>query len=183
MRGIHTGVVCTVCLWVQPLFAQSSEIAPMRVSAGEVLTFHSQSRLIPSSDNPLDALPKGTILRVKILDTIDSNTETDGITFRGTLDSPLADGHNATIAQEHAEVRGLLVLLRSRTHPEGFRYELLLTGIRVQGKMQDLTATLNASLFDAAKRVETPKPPDETSHRESSPGVQPTSPGNSNAPK
>jgi hypothetical protein len=47
-------------------------------------------------------------------------------------------------------VRGLLVLLRSKTHPEGFRYELLITRLIDHGKSYDLTASLNPSFLDPA---------------------------------
>jgi len=40
------------------------------------------------------------------------------------------------------------VLLRSKTHPEGFRYELLVTGLTDRGKSFDLTASLNSSFLD-----------------------------------
>jgi hypothetical protein len=36
-------------------------------------------------------------------------------------------------------------LLRSRNHPEGFRYELLITSLNDRGKNYDLTASLNSS--------------------------------------
>jgi hypothetical protein len=132
-----------------PVFAQSSTVTPIHVAPGKVLTFYSQTRLAPSPENPFDALPKGTVLRVRLVDGIDSTTEADGAAFRGALDSPLLDSHNAVLADKNAQVRGLMVLLRSRAHPEGFRYELLLTGLGIGGKMQDLTATLNLSLADA----------------------------------
>ncbi|PYT50576.1 MAG: hypothetical protein DMG43_14765 [Acidobacteria bacterium] len=52
------------------------------------------------------------------------------------------------IVRSEAEVRGLLVLLRSRSHPEGFRYELLITGLTDRGKSYELTASLNPSFLD-----------------------------------
>lgn len=179
MRCIRVGILCVLSWSVRPLFAQSYDIAPMHFAAGNVLTFYSQNRLNPSPVNPLDVLPKGTLMRIKLLDEIDSSTQTDGAPFRGILEGPLADGHNAALTEEHAEVRGLLVLLRSRTHPEGFRYELLLTGVNVHGKMQELTATLNPSLFDTVKSVSIAKPHEEAGPRESLPNVQPASSGNS----
>jgi len=179
MHRLRIAFLCVLWVSVQPLFPQSFGIAPLHFSAGEVLTFYSQSRLYPSSDNPLDALPKGTALRVKLLDGVDSNTEADGAPFRGILEAPLADGGNTALAEEHAEVRGLLVLLRSRAHPEGFRYELLLTRISVHGKMRDLTATLNPSLFDTAKSAPIGKPRDDRSPRESPPNSRPVSSGDS----
>src|SRR5215831_9799592 len=164
MRKIHPGVLCAIILWAYPLFAQSSGVAPVQLPLGSVLTFYLQTRLNPSAQNPLDGLPKGTVLRVRLLDAIDSNLEADGAAFRGILDAPLTDEHKATLVEERAEVRGLLVLLRSRTHPEGFRYELLLTGISVNGKMQDLTAILNPTFGDHAKPTQLEKPPVESNN-------------------
>jgi hypothetical protein len=54
------------------------------------------------------------------------------------------------IIRSEAEVRVLLVLLRSRNHPEGFRYELLVTRLTDRGKSYDLTASLNPSFLDPA---------------------------------
>src|SRR6516162_3180480 len=162
MRKIHLGVLCAIALWIHPLFAQSSRVAPVQLPVGSVLTFYLQTRLNPNAENPLDGLPKGTMLRVRLLDAIDSNLEADGAAFRGILDAPLTDEHKTTLVEEHAEVRGLLVLLRSRTRPEGFRYELLLTGINVNGKMQDLTAILNPTFGDHPKPAQPEKPPVES---------------------
>jgi hypothetical protein len=78
-------------------------------------------------------------------------------------------------------VRGLLVLLRSRTHPEGFRYELLLTGINVNGKMQDLTAILNPTFGDHPKPNQPEKPPVENNNpADTANSVGQPSPGSSN---
>jgi hypothetical protein len=44
--------------------------------------------------------------------------------------------------------------LRSKTHPDGFRYEVLVTGVTDHGKSYDLTASLNPSFAD----VPTPPP-------------------------
>lgn len=180
MRKIRLGVLCAITLSIHPLFAQSSGVAPVRVPVGSVLTFYLQTRLNPNAENPLDGLPKGTVLRVRLLDAIDSNLEVDGATFRGILDAPLTDEHKTTLVEEHAEVRGLLVLLRSKTHPEGFRYELLLTGIKINGKMQDLTAILNPTFGDAPKSTQPEKAPVESSPADTANAVGQTSPGTSN---
>jgi hypothetical protein len=80
-------------------------------------------------------------------DAIDSGVDRDGAEFRGSIVAPLVSGGEVIIRSE-AEVRGLLVLLRSRSHPEGFRYELLVTRITDHGKSYDLTASLNPSFLD-----------------------------------
>ena len=97
----------------------------------------------------MDALPKGTVLEVRILDSIDSDSDRDGTEFRGTLVTPLVS-EGEVIVHSEAEVRGLFVLLRSKTHPEGFRYELLVIRLIDRGKSYDLTASLNPSFLDPA---------------------------------
>jgi hypothetical protein len=82
-----------------------------------------------------------------MLDSIDSDVNHDGAEFRGSITASLALGGEVIIHSE-AEVRGILVLLRSRSHPDGFRYELLVTGLTDQGKSYDLTASLNPSFVD-----------------------------------
>jgi hypothetical protein len=150
MREIRLGVLCAILL-SNSVLAQDPSVTPMHIPAGSILTFYSQTRLNPQIGNPLDGLPKGTLLRVRLLDSIDSNAEADGAAFHGVLERPVIDTHNAVVAEEHAQVRGLLALLRSKNHPEGFRYELLLTGVDVNGKMKDLTAILNPTFFEAPK--------------------------------
>ena len=59
--------------------------------------------------------------------------------------------NNDVIVHAEAEVRGLFVILRNRNHPEGFRYELLLTNVTENGKSLDLTASSNPSFADAQK--------------------------------
>ena len=51
-----------------------------------------------------------------------------------------------------AEVRGIFALLRSRNHPEGFRYELLITGVNDRGKNYTLTASLNSSFREVSEQ-------------------------------
>jgi hypothetical protein len=142
-------VLCAVSVFTVSSFAQVSTpgIEPIRVPAGTVLAFHLQTRLRHTEGDPIDALPKGTILHVKILGPIDSNVDRDGSEFRGTVASDLSMGDGVVIHSD-AEVRGLFVLLRSKTHPNGFRYELLLTELSDHGKSYLLTASLNDSFFD-----------------------------------
>jgi hypothetical protein len=84
-----------------------------------------------------------------MLDSIDSAADRDGAEFHGTLVTPLVlEGE--VIVHSEADVRGILVLLRSKTHPDGFRYELLVTGLTDGGKSYDLTASLQPSFLDPA---------------------------------
>src|SRR5712691_11154272 len=147
MHRSLVAVLCLISLLASASHGQSPSIAPMRVAAGTVLKFHVQTRLHPTAGDALDALPKGTVLQVRILDSIDSGVDRDGAGFHGSLVAPLIlEGE--VIVRSEAEVRGLLVLLRSRSHPDGFRYELLVTGLTDRGKSFGLTASLNASLID-----------------------------------
>jgi hypothetical protein len=148
MRHSFAAVLCSISLLASAAPAQGPDVVPIRVTAGTVLKFHLQTRLTPTAGDALDALPKGTVLQVKMLDTVDSATDRDGTEFGGTLAAPLLLGSEVIVPSD-AEVRGLLVLLRSKSHPDGFRYELLLTGITDHGKSYDLTASLNPSFLDS----------------------------------
>jgi hypothetical protein len=148
MRHSFAAVLCSISLLASAAPAQSPDVAPIRVTAGTVLKFHLQTRLNPTAGDALDTLPKGTVLQVKMLDTVDSAADRDGTEFHGTLAAPLLLRSEVIVPSE-AEVRGLLALLRSRSHPEGFRYELLLTGLTDRGKSYDLTASLNPSFLDS----------------------------------
>jgi hypothetical protein len=138
-------LVCAAGLSPIAARAQSSDIAAIRIPAGTILSFHVQTRLKAAAGDALDALPKGTVLRVKMLDAIDSAVNRDGTQFRGVLASSIASG-DQVIVHADAEVRGLFALLRSASHPEGFRYELLVTGLVDHGEAYTLTAFLGAAL-------------------------------------
>jgi len=150
MRRYAFAVVCYFAVLTGVSQAQNSGIRPMHVPAGTVLTFYLQTRLNPANGNAIDQLPKGTVLNIKVLDSIDSDLTRDGAEFRGIVVSPLVSKDEVVIHPD-AEVRGLFALLRSRSHPEGFRYELLITGITDGGKMFQLTASLNPSFLDAPR--------------------------------
>jgi hypothetical protein len=137
-----------------PAQVSSSAIEPIRAPVGTILAFHLQTRLRHTEADPLDALPQGTVLHVKILSAIDSNTDRDGSEFHGSVVSDLSMEDGVVIHSE-AGVRGLLVLLRSKNHPDGFRYELLLTELTDHGKSYPLTASLNASIYDAGAQPPT----------------------------
>jgi hypothetical protein len=143
-------VLCAVSVFAVSSFAQVSThgIEPIRVPAGAVLAFHLQTRLRHTDGDPIDAFPKGTVLHVKILGPIDSNVDRDGSEFRGTVAADLSMGDGVVIHSD-AEVRGLLVLLRSKSHPNGFRYDLMLTELSDHGKSYLLTASLHNSFVDS----------------------------------
>jgi hypothetical protein len=127
----------------------SANIAPLRVSAGTIVNFQLQTRMKgPATAGVLDGLPKGTMLRVKLLDSIDSAADRDGSAFRGLIVSSVAWGDRVVIHSD-AQVRGLFALLRSSSHPEGFEYQLLVTGLVDRGQAYTLTAFLDPNSPDA----------------------------------
>jgi hypothetical protein len=137
-------LVCAVGLSATTIDAQSSVVAPIRVSAGTILGFQVQTRLKADAEDSLDALPKGTVLRVNMLDSIDSAVNRDGAAFHGVVVSSVLFGDRVVIHSD-AEVRGLLALFRTASHPEGFRYELVITGLVDHGEAHILTAYLDAA--------------------------------------
>jgi hypothetical protein len=147
MYRYAVAVLCFLGTLVFQTEGQKSSVEPISVPSGTVLTFFLQTRLNPGSGNEMDVLPRGTVLKVKMLDGIDSAVDRDGSQFRGEVVSPVMSG-NEMVLHSDAEVRGLLALLRSRNHPEGFRYELLITKVSDHGRSYDLTASLNASFAD-----------------------------------
>jgi hypothetical protein len=169
-------VLCAVSVFAVSSSAQVSNatLEPIRVSAGTILPFHLQTRLRRNVADPLDAVPQGTVFHVKILTPIDSTTDRDGSEFHGTVVSDLSLGDGVVIHAD-SEVRGLFVLLRSKSHPDGFRYELLLTELTDHGKSYPLTASLNSSFYDAGTQPATVNAPTKVETREL---PKPNAPGN-----
>jgi len=91
-------------------------------------------------------------LSIRVLDAIDSDVMRDGAEFRGVVVAPVVSKDEVVIHAD-AAVRGLFALLRSRNHPDGFRYELLITGIADGEKLFQLTASLNPSFQDTAAQT------------------------------
>jgi hypothetical protein len=149
MKRIALVALCFTSAFASVVQGQTSSIVPVRVTPGTVLTFYLHARLNPTGGESLDGLPKGTLLRVKMLDSIDSAVNADGTEFHGTVVSGLTSSGELVIHPE-SEVKGILALLRSRSHPEGFRYELLITSLTDHGKSYALTASLNPSFADSA---------------------------------
>jgi hypothetical protein len=146
--------LCSVCVFGGRARGQSANIEPIHAQPGAVLAFHLQTRLNPTDRNEMDVLPRGTVIRVKMLNGVDSSVDHDGSEFRGEVVDSVSAGSKVIVHSE-SEVRGILVLLRSKNHPEGFRYELLVTSVTDHAKTYDLTASLNPSFLDAG----TPSPP------------------------
>jgi hypothetical protein len=169
--------LCTIGAFAvsSPAQVSSSTIEPIRVPAGSILAFHLQTRLRHTQADPLDALPQGTVFHVKMLTSIDSNADRDGSEFHGSVVSDLSLGDGVVIHAD-SEVRGLLVLLRSKSHPDGFRYELLLTELTDHGKSYPLTASLNTSFYDAG--AQPPSGANSPAKVESKELPKPNAPGN-----
>lgn len=152
MKRIALVAVCLGSVFTGVAQAQTSGTAfvpvPVHVSAGTVLTFYLHARLNPTSGDGVDGLPKGTLLRVKMLDPIDSAVNVDGTEFHGTVVSGLTSSGELVI-RPGSEVKGIMALLRSSSHPEGFRYELLITRLTDHGKSYALTASLAPTLADS----------------------------------
>ena len=148
MRRLTLAILCLGVL-AAGARGQTPALEPIHVHSGTVLTFYLQTRLNPENGNAIDLLPKGTTLNIRVLDSIHSDLTHDGAEFHGVVVSPLVSKDEVVI-HAGAEVRGLFALLRSRNHPEGFRYELLITGITDGGRLFQLTASLNPSFSDAA---------------------------------
>jgi hypothetical protein len=146
--------LCSACVFGGAVRGQNAKIGAIHALPGSVLTFHLQTRLNPGDRNKMDVLPRGTVLRVKMLNGVDSNVDRDGSKFHGEVVDSVSAGSKVIVHSE-SEVRGVLVLLRSKDHPEGFRYELMVTSLTDHAKTYDVTASLNPSLFDAGA----PAPP------------------------
>lgn len=170
MKRIAPVGLCLVGLLAATTYGQAFRIEPVRVSAGTLLTFYLHARLDATGGDSVDGLPKGTLLRVKMLDSIDSAINSDGTEFHGTVVSGLVSSGEIVIHPE-SQVRGILALLRSRSHPEGFRYELLITSLTDHGKSYTLTASLNRSLADS--HTPSSKPATSASPKSSESGVTP----------
>ncbi|HKW61847.1 MAG TPA: hypothetical protein VJN89_04820 [Candidatus Acidoferrum sp.] len=171
MKRIALVALFLACSFVSVAQGQKSGTAfvpvPIHVTAGTVLTFYLHARLNPTSGDSVDGLPKGTLLRVKMLDSIDSAVNVDGTEFRGMVVSGLTSSGEIVIHSD-SEVRGILALLRSASHPEGFRYELLIAGLTDHGKSYALTASLTPSLADS--QVASTKPAGKDNPKSSDPG-------------
>lgn len=120
-------------------------VAPLQIPAGTIVNFQLQTRMKAAATDALGVLPKGTLLRVKLLDAIDSAALRDGSAFRGLIVSSVAN-HDRVVIHPDAEVHGLFALLRSATHPEGFQYQLLVTNLIDRGRTYTLTAFLDPAV-------------------------------------
>jgi hypothetical protein len=152
MHRYAIGVLCSIAMLAVPLRGQKPTLEPIHVAAGTVLTFHLQTRLHPAHENATDALPRGTEIRVKILDSIDSSVDRDGAEFHGVLVTPIVSGYQVIVHAE-SEVLGCSYYCGAGIIPTG-SYELLVTDVKDHGKLSELTASLNPSVFDGTTATE-----------------------------
>src|SRR5207248_9566644 len=101
--------MCFVGAFGSTAHGQTSNIQPVHVSAGTVLTYYLHARLNPTNGNEVDGLPKGTLLRVKMRNSIDSAVNADGTEFHRTVVSGLTWSGDLVI-NYRAYVRGIITL-------------------------------------------------------------------------
>jgi hypothetical protein len=149
VRHFPALAVCFLGLFAPAVRGQVLSIKPVQFESGTVLDFRLQTRLHASAGDPLNTFPDGTVLQVKMLDSIHRSAEADGVPFRGTVVSSLIVGGRVVI-HPGAEVHGIQILLRNRNHPEGFRYELLITDLIDEGESHTITASFDPAFAEAS---------------------------------
>jgi len=79
-------------------------------------------------------IPEGTVLSVRLVDSIDSNKNKEGDVFRATIESPVTDGERVVIPK-YADVEGEVVQSKSAGHFTGRSdIALVLTRLEMGGK-------------------------------------------------
>ena len=145
MRYSPALLVCILVLFAAT--ADGQNVKPIQYKAGMVLSFHLQTRLQADAGDTLNELPSGAVLSIEMLDDAQRDANADGVPFRGIVTAAVSYNGDVLI-HSAAEVQGIQILLRSRNHPEGFRYELLITGLTDQGRSQTITAFFDPSLAE-----------------------------------
>jgi hypothetical protein len=131
--------VCAAFLIASGAVAQTPSVKPIQFISGTILTFRLQTRLKADAGDVLNDFPADATLQVKMLSSTGPAANPDGISFQGIVMLPLSVAGNVVI-HPGALVNGLQILLRNKNHPEGFRYELLITGLVDQGESHTVTA-------------------------------------------
>jgi len=87
-------------------------------------------------------IPEGTVLNVRLIDGLSSETNKTGETFRATLDTPLVGDDNKVAIPAGSEVEGRIVDAKPSTHFSGnSNLALDLTRVMVGGKSYDIATT------------------------------------------
>src|SRR6266849_1028810 len=101
----------------------------------------SSTRVHDSVNRPMTGnIPAGTVLSVPLIDTLSSESNKTGETFRATLDTPLVGDDNRAAGPAGAEVQGTIVDAKPSTHFTGSsNLTLALTRLTVGGKYYEIT--------------------------------------------
>lgn len=93
----------------------------------------------PSQAAPAQiTIPEGTMLTVRLIDSVNSEKNKEGDTFRASLDSPIVI-QGKTVIPKDADAEAKLVSAKSAGHFKGTSaIVLLLTKIKVEGKTYEL---------------------------------------------
>jgi hypothetical protein len=97
------------------------------------------ARQAPPPQEARDLIPAGTVIKIRMIDGVDSETSQVGQTFQASLDDPIVGPDGATLVDRGADVIAKLVEDKQSGKISG-RTELTmdLVSIRVRGRMVDL---------------------------------------------
>jgi hypothetical protein len=92
----------------------------------------------PAPPKPV-TIPDGTVLQIRMIDTIDSATNQPGDRFRATLDAPVTDDRDNVIIPHGADIEGRVAELKSAGHFAGKpQIALELTALSMNGRRYSL---------------------------------------------
>ena len=113
--------------------------APAHVSVpSRQRTRSGNSAVVRPSAAVLVTIPAGTPFSVRLVDSIDSNKNKDGDTFRAALDSPILAGDRVVVPKD-ADVEGEIRGLKSAGHFTGrSEIALVLTKLSFNGRSYDV---------------------------------------------
>jgi hypothetical protein len=104
-------------------------------------TARAQSGQASAAQKPV-TVPEGTRLMVKMIDAVDSDTNTANDRFRGTLEANLMAG-DVVVAPKGTTVYGRLITANSAGSTSGGELELDITDIMIDGTLHSLTTSTN----------------------------------------
>jgi hypothetical protein len=107
------------------------------------MTFSAGSQTSPgSAAQSMATVPSGTRLMVKMIDSVDSETNQQTDIFRGSLEANLMAG-NVMVAPKGTPVYGRLLSASSSGRTSGGELELDITDIKIDGRMFSLQTSSN----------------------------------------
>jgi hypothetical protein len=101
-----------------------------------------EARAQASATQKTVTVPKGTRLMVKMIDAVDSDTNTANDRFRGALEANLMAG-DVVVAPKGTAVYGRLITATSAGSTSGGELELDITDIMIDGTLHSLTTSTN----------------------------------------